>query len=74
MTQSSDYIQDVNPNALTYELYALEIEHPLRGWIRVGHLYRDVTTARSWLPLVRGHWRCCARVRWVACLLLGGKR
>lgn len=52
-------------------VYTIEIYKPERGWIHVGHHYRDLSTARSWLPFVRNYWRCEARVSWIACMLKG---
>lgn len=48
------------------KLFAIQIDHPQRGWIRVGPIYTIRATAISWLPFVRAAWHCTVRVRHVA--------
>ena len=37
-------------------IYFTMIEHPYRGWIRVGPSYGKRATAKGWLPFVRRSW------------------
>ena len=38
-------------------LFFTMINHPIRGWIRVGQPYPSRQAAREWMPFVRGAWR-----------------
>ena len=38
-------------------VYFTIIDHPYRGWIRVGAAYGKRETAKGWLPFVRRSWR-----------------
>jgi hypothetical protein len=44
------------------------VNHPAKGWMRVGKAYGSRDAAREWLPFVRGAWRGM-RVKVVQCTL-----
>jgi len=33
------------------------VDHPVKGWARVGNAYATRKDAAGWLPFVRGSWR-----------------
>jgi len=33
------------------------VNHPVNGWMRVGHAYNDKKAASEWIPFVRSAWR-----------------
>ncbi|SED38037.1 hypothetical protein SAMN05216178_7012 [Pseudomonas saponiphila] len=33
------------------------VQHPIKGWMRVGKPYPSRAAAKEWLPVVRGSWR-----------------
>jgi hypothetical protein len=37
-------------------VYAIEVNHPLRGWVRMQQRYREKATAKSWLRFVKKAW------------------
>lgn len=37
-------------------MYAIEIDHPLKGWTRLAGRWSTYKNARSWLPFVRAAW------------------
>lgn len=37
-------------------LYAIQIDHPLKGPRLVGPWYRDKETAKGWVPFVKAGW------------------
>lgn len=36
--------------------FAIEVQHPLRGWIRLGGRYSSKAVARTWYPFIKGAW------------------
>jgi hypothetical protein len=36
--------------------YAVEVEHPLKGWVRLQTRYSTKTAARSWYKFIRAAW------------------
>ena len=40
-------------------MFFIMVNHPLKGWTRVGKAYAKKEVAQSWVPFVRGAWRCC---------------
>ena len=36
--------------------YAIEVDHPLRGWTRLEGRYRTKVIARGWYKFIRGVW------------------
>jgi len=59
------------PEVTKRRVYFTMVDHPVKGWIRVGPAYPTRDVAASWLPFVSGAWKVCgARVaqftaRWV---------
>lgn len=37
-------------------MYAIEVNHSFKGWIKMQVRYREKTAARSWLSFVRSTW------------------
>jgi hypothetical protein len=37
-------------------MYAIEIEHPVRGWVRMQNRFRTKKCARGWVGFVRKAW------------------
>lgn len=50
-------------------VYVIHVDHPVMGWIPVGHSYRDKAVAKSWLSFVRKAWYCRAKVVHFATLI-----
>ena len=47
----------------TRKLFFLMVEHPFKGWMRVGNSYSTRANAVGWRPFVRGAWRGFCRVK-----------
>ncbi len=37
-------------------VYAIEVDHPIRGWVRMQGKDRSKEAAKSWRPFVRAAW------------------
>lgn len=44
-------------------VFFLMIDHPIKGWTRVGNAHATRETAASWRPFVRASWRGICRVK-----------
>ncbi len=52
----------MNTESTTRKFFFVMVEHPMKGWIRVGNAYSSRATAIGWGPIVRGAW-CGCRVK-----------
>lgn len=50
-------------------VYFTMVQHPVKGWMRVGSTYKTRESAAEWLPFVRKCWRMVCRVRVSQCTL-----
>lgn len=65
----------MNQNSITEKrtVFFTMVQHPVKGWTRVGNAYATRKNAVSWLPFVRGSWRGCrAKVSQCTLRLKGG--
>jgi len=40
-------------------VYVIMVNHPFKGWTRVGRIYRDKEACKSWVPFVKSAWIGC---------------
>jgi hypothetical protein len=41
----------------TVTYYQFEVDHPIKGWLRVGLRYTNKDAAKGWRSLVKAAWR-----------------
>jgi hypothetical protein len=47
-------------------MFAIEVNHPFKGWLRLKGRYSTKECAKGWLPFVRSAWNGC-HLRIVEC-------
>lgn len=43
-------------NESTTSVFAVEVDHPIRGWIRLDSRYRSRAAAREWYRFIKAAW------------------